>query len=483
MQRHYGWFRDSEGRGYPGAQVTVLFAGTSTKADLFLAGGLVGAPAPQSNPFLTDPNGFYAFAVANGTYDLTLEGSGTPTTYIQNLTIGTADITAIQASAVSFTPAGGISATNSQSAITELDSEALHKAGIETITGVKTFSAQPSGIAASSIVNTPSGGIASTDVQAAINELDTDKVAANVAITPATKTKITYDAKGLVTVGADAVTNDITESTGRLFVKDGTFENIVVSGNGLVWRDPLPVAQCRLDFVSASVVRLNRFNGRFLTINGVRYEIPSAGVDLSSTGLSTTTLLYVYAYMSGATMTLEASTTAWAVDATTGFRIKNGDASRTFLGWVYLRSANTFESSNASRLVISWFNPKRLSILKKSTAARSTASTSPVETNSEMRAYFISRGDDIDVSISSWGGVSANTATGSTYAALDATTYHGDGIRTNLATGTGNCGVASTANLTPSEGFHTMTTYFDSTNAGVTFTVQIAQILSFMVVG
>ena len=65
---------------------------------------------------------------------------------------------------------------------------------------------------ASSITNTPAGNIAATTVQAAINELDSEKVAANAAITGSTKTKITYDSKGLVTAGADATAAEITNT-------------------------------------------------------------------------------------------------------------------------------------------------------------------------------------------------------------------------------------------------------------------------------
>jgi hypothetical protein len=42
----------------------------------------------------------------------------------------------------------------------------------------------------------------------------------NAAITGATKTKITYDAKGLVTAGADATTADIADSSNRRYVTD-----------------------------------------------------------------------------------------------------------------------------------------------------------------------------------------------------------------------------------------------------------------------
>jgi len=46
------------------------------------------------------------------------------------------------------------------------------------------------------------------------------KVDKNTAITGATKTKITYDAKGLVTAGADATTADIADSTNKRYVTD-----------------------------------------------------------------------------------------------------------------------------------------------------------------------------------------------------------------------------------------------------------------------
>ena len=53
-------------------------------------------------------------------------------------------------------------------------------------------------------------------------------VAGNSAITGATKTKITYDSKGLVTAGADATTADIADSTNKRYVTDA---QLVVIGN------------------------------------------------------------------------------------------------------------------------------------------------------------------------------------------------------------------------------------------------------------
>jgi hypothetical protein len=54
------------------------------------------------------------------------------------------------------------------------------------------------------------------------------KVDENAAITGATKTKITYDAKGLVTGGADATTADIADSTDKRYVTDA---QLTVIGN------------------------------------------------------------------------------------------------------------------------------------------------------------------------------------------------------------------------------------------------------------
>lgn len=54
------------------------------------------------------------------------------------------------------------------------------------------------------------------------------KITANTAITGSTKTKITYDANGLVTSGADATTADIADSTNKRYVTDA---QLTVIGN------------------------------------------------------------------------------------------------------------------------------------------------------------------------------------------------------------------------------------------------------------
>lgn len=63
-----------------------------------------------------------------------------------------------------------------------------------------------------------------TGLQAALD----GKVDENASITGATKTKVTYDSKGLVTAGADATTADINDSSNRRYVTDA---QLVVIGN------------------------------------------------------------------------------------------------------------------------------------------------------------------------------------------------------------------------------------------------------------
>jgi uncharacterized ubiquitin-like protein YukD len=78
------------------------------------------------------------------------------------------------------------------------------------------------------------GSVSATEFQY-INSLSSNaqtqisaKLTANAPITGATKTKVTYDANGLVTSGADATTADIADSLNKRYVTDA---NLTVIGN------------------------------------------------------------------------------------------------------------------------------------------------------------------------------------------------------------------------------------------------------------
>lgn len=148
--------------------------------------------------------------------------------------------------------------------------------------------------------------------------------------------------------------------------------------------------QCRLVKSGLNLVLLP-FNGNNLLIGTKFYTIPSAGVSLAPSGLTSSTVYYIYAYMSGSTMTLEASTTGHSVDTTTGVEIKTGDATRTLVGMGWATGTTTWGTGNAD--VATWFNRRPVNIQGAFTADRSTTSTSFVELNSEIRTNFLTWGD------------------------------------------------------------------------------------------
>lgn len=184
----------------------------------------------------------------------------------------------------------------------------------------------------------------------------------------------------------------------------------------------LALGQCYFEFTNSTTCTLVRHNGSRLFINGGFYTIPSAGVTLSNSGLSNSTLYYAYAYMNSGTMTLEASATAPAVDSTYGHKIKNGDATRSLVGAVYTTSGGEFKFSADLFGVCSWFNPKQISVGRSITANRTTTSATFVEINSELRVSWVSLHGYVEASFV--GSFNSSTTTGgsTTAIALNSTT-------------------------------------------------------------
>jgi hypothetical protein len=109
---------------------------------------------------------------------------------------------------------------------------------------------------------------------------------------------------------------------------------------------------CRLTYVSATQIRLDRCNGN--SLNGM--PIPAAGLTLSNAGLAASTLYYVYALMVAGVMTLEPSTTGYAVDAASGVQTKTGDPTLLLVGMVRTDAGGKF----VSHLVASFYNRRRV---------------------------------------------------------------------------------------------------------------------------
>ena len=110
-----------------------------------------------------------------------------------------------------------------------------------------------------------------------------------------------------------------------------------------------PSGQCYLSMSGSNLLLLPK-NGNKVPVNGALETIPAAGVSLAPTGLTASTLYYIYAEMVGGVITLLASTTGHSTDAATGVEVMTGDATKTLVGMGYVNAAGAWS------LVLSWFN-------------------------------------------------------------------------------------------------------------------------------
>jgi hypothetical protein len=152
-----------------------------------------------------------------------------------------------------------------------------------------------------------------------------------------------------------------------------------------------PTGFCLLRKSGANII-LTREGGRILFINGKFETVPAAGVTLAPTSLLATTLYYIYAFMNAGVMTLEASTTAPAADATYGHQIKTGDATRTWVGMAYPPSAATFTDTVTQRLVLSYFSRRLREVY--STFSTTAFSTSTADIKLGTKLEFLSFADE-----------------------------------------------------------------------------------------
>lgn len=228
--------------------------------------------------------------------------------------------------------------------------------------------------------------------------------------------------------------------------------------------------QCRLAKSGANLA-LTRYNGNLLTINGANYAIPSAGVTLAPPATSGT-LYYIYAFMSGATMTLEASTTAHSADTTTGVEIKTGDASRTLVGMARTVSSAWVDTS-AQRFVSSWFNRKSIQGANPFTTSATATTGTFAELSSSFRLEFVCwSGDVVDVTFQGPATTGAASA-GYCYSSLgfDGITAE-DCVSTSSNNNAGGGSGPSVRMLKSglSEGYHYATALGHNSGSGVTTT-------------
>jgi hypothetical protein len=198
---------------------------------------------------------------------------------------------------------------------------------------------------------------------------------------------LTQNATSLILPAAANITTAAGDTA--VFVSEGSGNWRCLSYNKASQSVVAPSAgNCRLT-LSGGNLSLGRINGRLLTINGVNETIPSTAPTLAATGLTPSTLYYIYAYMNSGVMTLEASATAYAVDATTGVYIKTGDATRSLVGMARPITGPAWANTSQNRFVRSWYNEPAVNLSGRFTANRQRTSTAWGELNSEIRCEFI----------------------------------------------------------------------------------------------
>lgn len=209
--------------------------------------------------------------------------------------------------------------------------------------------------------------------------------------------------------------------------------------------------QCRLVYSSTAQIRLDRFDGKRLFINGRNEVIPSGGVTLANTGIGNSVLRYIYAYMVGTTMTLEASATAYATDGTNGHKIKTGDATRTLVGMVRTDAGGLFFETAALVGVASYYNRRSRRAALESSGLATVSTTGVI---AAATVGVLNWADEaVDHRISGYNTNSSSGATNQSAAVMDGATYGQPSVNFTPATGASSP-VSLGEGLAPAEGYH-----------------------------
>lgn len=218
----------------------------------------------------------------------------------------------------------------------------------------------------------------------------------------------------------------------------------------------LSLGQCRLSKSGANLILLP-FNGNKIMVNGVACTVPDAGVTLAPPAVASTVYNIYAVATAGVITSLENSATAHSTDvaagANKGVEIKTGDPTRSMVGLARTTAANAWADTATQRFVVSWFNRLPRIVSGAFTAQRNTASSTPIELNTEIRVEFLTlAGEDVRLIF----GGTMNSASGGTSSfaavAIDSTTVPASTVIT--------CGsnlyapLAAPTFKTPAEGYH-----------------------------
>lgn len=197
-------------------------------------------------------------------------------------------------------------------------------------------------------------------------------------------------AKSITKLGSTALNiGDILSGQKVLVEYDGTRFQLISLANLLYAH-----GRCRLSYQSSTALILTPYNGNTIVVNGQVVTIPSAGVTVGAPG-GTSTVFYIYAYISSGTLALEASTEVHVTDSTTGVEIKFGDATRTLVGMA--RSSvvpNQWQQTTSYKSVLSYFNRVENVVSVAAGSTLTTTSTSYAELSAGVRCQWLTWADE-----------------------------------------------------------------------------------------
>lgn len=213
---------------------------------------------------------------------------------------------------------------------------------------------------------------------------------------------------GAWTTAVDALQNDARKNWQNLVIGLGGLSNAALCGGRLV--------------LDNGVLAFQRVAGPYVPIAGTFEEIPDPPPTLSALGAADG-VYYIYAFMAGRILTLERSTTAWALDATYGYPIKTGDPTRTLVGLAEASGGQWFDTPQ-NRLVATWWNRIPRSINSMNGAFEVAINyTSLTELNTQIRCKVICWADEVlDVSLIGRGFIDTTGGRYDVNVALDSTT-------------------------------------------------------------
>jgi hypothetical protein len=264
-----------------------------------------------------------------------------------------------------------------------------------------------------------------------------------------------------------------------LYYNDGTSAQwVAASGGG----SGTTATGGQLTYVSATLLKFVPYQGNGIRLNGLFRLIPSAGIvglantnvfvnGVSGQNLAANTTYWIFVFDNAGTLTADFRTSATHATSTTpgneGVEILTGDNTRSLIGLCRTNASSQFFQDGQNIAVLSWFNRQSRGALGAFTTNRTSASTTAVEINAEIRVNFLSWGDTVQVNLT---GAASLNALGSFYTAVfsidqGAFVDGASGVGTSSAAGYWvNIGGASI--WTPGEGWHTLTLYATLAGSG-----------------